>query len=366
MPDEEPTEMERLGSYLADRLGERVVDTAVLEVGLNRLIRVKTADDRRAYVVRQPNEGRAGAGFVDVQTEHEVVCRLDPTRVATPAPVHLCGDSSVLGTPFSMIEHVPGEPIGWDESLPVGYRTDRARRRVGRLLIDELGTLHAVDANRFEGVCGRVSLREQVDRTLEQLEAATSTTGHDPTRLWRVADWLRENVPEQTEPALTHGDYKPDNVLLRWTERPAVGAVIDWETAKVRDPLTELGYFLFYWREASDPAPDLGPVTERHPELAGEIRGRERAGFWPFTKRTGSPSRRALVERWEAATGKSYEHDRFYRAFGAVMLATVWEQLYASSIERGETTVDPEREAHVEYIAALAEAIRDGCLPLSA
>lgn len=353
----------RLESYLAEHLDQRVVDTAVLEVGLNRVIRVATADDPQAYVVRQPNGDRSDEGFIDVATEHAVMDRLEPTGVPAPGAMHLCEDESVLGTPFSVIEYVEGEAIHWDEPLPEGYRDERSRKRVGTLLVDTLADLHSVDTGGFTDVCERVRPRAQVDRIVAQLEATTSTTGHDPDTLWGVADWLRDNAPERAATALVHGDYKPDNVFLTWADGPRVSAVVDWETAKLRDPRTELGYLLFYWREAEDPSPALDDVAARHPDpVMADIRERERTGFWPFTKQRGSPSRRELVERWERSTGLSYMDDRFYRALGAFMLATVWEGLYADALERGEDVAG--WEAHIEYVAELADAIADAALPL--
>lgn len=330
-------DLDRLESYLAAHLDERVVDTAVLEVGLNRLIRVATATDPRAYVVRHPTTDRDDEGFIDVATEHAVLARLGPTAVPAPGAVHLCEDESVLGAPFSVIEYVDGAGIHWGEALPGGYRDEQPRRRLGTLLVDTLAALHSVDTGPFTGVCERVSPRTQVNRNLAQLEAATSATGHDPDTLWRVADWLAANAPERSATALVHGDYKPDNVFLTWPDGPRVSAVVDWETAKLRDPRTGLGYFLFYWQEADDQTPGLDDLAAQHPHpVMADVRERAQSGFWPFTTRRGTPSRRALVERWERSTGLAYEDDRFYRAFGAFMLATVWEGLYANALERGE------------------------------
>ncbi len=363
MSDEGAVETERLRSYLTDRLGEQVVDTAVLAEGLNRVIRIETADDPRAYVLRQPKESRDGAGFVDLRTEHAVLDRLEDTEIQAPAPVQFYADESILGGPFSVIEYVPGEPLGWDAPLPAGHREARSRDRVGQLLTDGLAKLHRAETDRFAEVCERVPLREQLDRAAQQFETAASAAGHDPVRLRGVLDWLEETVPDRPATALTHGDYKPDNVLFSWIGDPSVAAVIDWETAKLRDPRTELGYLLFYWRETGDPSPDVESVTAGHGDsVTSEIRERERRGFWPFTGRPGSPTRRALVERWEQRTGEDYEDDRFYRAYGAFMLATVWEELYAAALERGEDATG--WAAHIEYVGALAEAIRDGDLPL--
>ena len=357
-PDTDPLE-----SYLAETLGERVVDTAVMEAGLNRVIRVATAEDPRAYVIRQPNSDRTDHGFVDIATEHAVMERLEPTDVPAPKAVSFCEDESVLGGPFSVIEYLDGDGIDWGDPLPAPYRDGGSRTRVGELLADRLSDLHTLDAGRFAGVCERVDTRTQLDRTLAQLEAATSETGHEPAALDRVANWLGANAPDRSATALVHGDYKPDNVCFTWGERPRVSGVVDWETAKLRDPRTELGYLLFYWREQGGPSPPLDDLAERHPDpVVAEIREREQRGFWPFTKRPGSPSRRELVARWEDATRLAYGDDRFYRAFAAVMLATVWEGLYADALECGEEAAD--WEAHIEYVAMLAEAVVDGDLPL--
>lgn len=356
-------ETKRLGLHLTEQLDERVVDTTVLADGLNRVIRVATVEDPGAYVVRLPNKDRNDEGFIDIATEHVVMQRLETTTVPNPDPVYFCKDESVLGRPFSVLKHVEGGGIHWGESLPAGYRNEHSRNRLGKLLIDTLAEVHSVETGRFKDVFEGVCPRTQVSRNVSQLEAATSATGHNPDTLWRMADWLQDNAPERPATALTHGDYKPDNVFFTWEDEPRVSAVIDWETANLRDPRTELGYFLFYWREAKDQALALDDLAIRHPDsVMANIRERERKGFWPFTQRPGSPSRKDLVERWELSTGATYENDQFYRAFGAFMLATVWEGLYADALKRGEDVTG--WEGQIEYVASLAEAIAIGDMAL--
>lgn len=221
--------------------------------------------------------------------------RLEPTDVPAPRAVYLCEDESVLGGPFSVIEYLEGESIRWGEPLPDGYRAERFRTRIGNQLIDTLADLHSVDTERFADVCERVPPRVQVNQTVAQLESATSTTGHNPETLWQVADWLQNNAPNRSATALVHGDYKPDNIFFTWADVARLNGVVDWETVKLRDPRTELGNFLFYWREREDPSPTLDTLAARHPDsVMTDIREREERGFWPFTTCRGSPGRQEL------------------------------------------------------------------------
>lgn len=361
--DRDGLDTARLETYLTEHLDEPITDTEELAVGLNRVIRVASADDPQAYVVRVPEKGRDEEGFVDATTEHLILDQLERTDVPAPEAVHLCEDESVIGRPFLVSEFVDGTEIPWDGSLPEGYRDESSREQLGRRYIETLGELHSVSTDLFEDVCEDVDPGTQVERNVAQLDTATRSTGHKPTILWRVADWLLDNAPDRSANALVHGDYKPDNIFLTWADGPQVSAVLDWETAMLRDPRTELGYFLFYWRESDDPAPALEDLEVRHPEgILTDVFEREKRGFWPFTRRAGSPSRRDLVEQWETATGLVYDQDRFYRAFGAFMLATVWEGLYADALERGDDVAG--WEAHIEYVARLADAVISGDMPL--
>lgn len=357
------TDMEHFQSYLSTHLDVHVVETEILNVGLNRIIRIGTPENPNEYVVRQPTSARTDSGFIDAATEFKVMERLESTDVPAPNAIHFCADESVLGTPFSVIEFVEGAGIHWGESLPPGQQTPRARERLGTLLVDTLTHLHTVDVDQFDDICERVRPTEQVAQTLAQLEDATNATEHDCESLWWVADWLEQNTPERSATALVHGDYKPDNVFWTWPDGPRVSAVVDWETAMIRDPRTELGNLLFYWCAATDPSPSIDEFADRHSDaVIAELRKRDQRGFWSFTSEPGSVGRHDLVSRWERTTGLEYDNDRFYRSFSAFMLATVWEGLYADALEHGEDSSD--WEAHIEYVARLARMIATGEVPL--
>lgn len=348
-----------LESRLAAELGTDVVGTEVLHDGLNLSIAVTTETEGRAYVVRRPNKFRDRESFNDIAAEHAVLERLQETPVPAPEPVSLCEDESVLGGPFLVETCLEWEPVPLGSALPERFRTPAAREAFAVRLVETLADLHSVDAERFTEVCDRRPVREHVDRLTAQLDDAVAVTGHEFPPLFKLADWLRANVPSDAGTALVHGDYRPANVLFMGADRPNVAGVLDWETAFLGDPLTELGYLLLRWRDSGDTTPPLDGIRSRHDDEAAlrDLQRIDDRGLAPFTNEPGSPTRRDLVARHEDLTGVEFDHDRFYRAFGAFVLATVWEDLDRHRIEQGGST---EQAPYVEYLALLADGIVNG------
>jgi aminoglycoside phosphotransferase (APT) family kinase protein len=351
-----------LEAFLAAELDDAVTGTEPLDGALNTMVAVSTADADPAYVVRKPTGLRDSALFTDLETEYRVLEELADTPVPAPEPVLYCGDDAPLDGPFFVTTYLDGETVPVGERLPEPYRTEAARASVGRSMVDALAEIHSVDAERFEGVCDHATPLEQVDAAADRLDHATSVTGRDVPELWHAIEWLRESAPAPADASLLHGDYKSGNVCFAG-DPPEVAGVFDWETATLGDPLTELGYFLFYWRDDGDPTPDVDALREKHgdSETLRDLEATDEHGFYRYSNRPGSPTRRELVERYEAEMGLSFDHDRFYRAHAAVLLATVWEDLYRGQVEAGAETT---REPLLDYTAELVARIVDGDFPL--
>lgn len=348
-----------LRSYLAAERGIEVVGTAVLNDGLNLNVALSTADEERAYVLRRPNKLRHTSYIIDLGREYEVLRRLRETAVPAPEPVLFCRDESVIGDRFLVTTHLDGEAIPLGAALPERFQDPASRKLVADHLVDTLAAIHSVDVDRFADVCERLTPREQVERAADRLDAATSATGHEVPRLRAVATWLRRNAPSPPATTLVHGDYRPGNVLFAGADRPELVGVLDWETAMLGDPLTELGYLLLRWRDDDDPTPSLDAIDARdgHEAAFERLRDANENGLAPFTARAGSPSRQELVVRYEERTGRSFENDRFYRALAAFLLATVWEDLHRHRLAAG---AESQWQPHVEYMALLADGIVDG------
>ncbi|WP_273836473.1 phosphotransferase family protein [Halococcus sp. PRR34] len=349
-----------LESYLAEELDTGVIETAVLHDGLNLSIAISTEEAERAYVLRRPNKLRHTSLFNDLQTEYGLLQRLNDTGIPTPSPILFCDDESLIGDPFFVTTYLDGAAIRLGADLPERFRNDGARRRVATRLVDTLADIHSLDAERFEGICERRTPQEQVARTTERLDEATSVTGHDLPTLRSVGDWLQRNAPSASATTLVHGDFRPSNVLFAETDQPEVSGVLDWETAFLGDPLTELGYLLLRWRDDGDPTLSIDELEAKYPneDTIAEVKAANENGLSPFTARPGSPSRRKLVARYEERTARPFANERFYRAHAAFGLATVWEDLHRHRTEAG--TASNAKPVWVEYLAMVAHSIASG------
>ena len=352
-----------LESYLSAELNAEVVGTEVLRDGLNLSVAISTPEDERAYVLRRPNKLRHTEIFRNLEQEYAVMRRLEDAPIEAPVPVLFCDDESILGDRFFVMTHLDGAAVPLGSNLPKRFRNANSRGRVADLLIETLAEIHSLDAESFEAACERRTPREQVARATDRLDEAARVTGRDFPRLRSVADWLLENAPSDSKTTLVHGDFRPGNVLFSGTDRPEITGVLDWETAFLGDPLTELGYLLLRWRDDGDPTPSLDEIEARYSndDAIRHLKAVNENGLSPFTAKPGSPTRRELVARYEDATGISFENERFYRAHAAFMLATVWTDLHRHRIEAGR---ESDREPHVDYVTTLADAIAGGEFPL--
>jgi len=351
-----------LESFLATGLDTEITAVETLSDGLNLVLAVSTPDEE--YIVRRPNELRDRGYINELGDEYGVMERLHDTAIATPEPVLYCDDAAILDGAFFIIPHLGGEVVPLGADLPARFQHPDARRQLAHVLVDTLADVHALDTEPFEEFCGDRTPREQVADALHRLDEAAEVTGREFARLRGVGEWLVEHAPGNPDTTLVHGDFRPGNVLFAGDETPEITAVLDWETALLGDPLTELGYLLLRWGDTDDPTVPLDGIEQRYPEqeeTVADLREQNERGLAPFTTDPGSPTRRELVARYEERTGRTFEHERFYRANAAFSLASVWVDLHRYRVEHDEESAF---EPFVDHMTLLAEGIVDGERPL--
>jgi aminoglycoside phosphotransferase (APT) family kinase protein len=272
----------------------------------------RVTDGVSTWVVRRPPLGGLTPSAHDMGREFRVVRALRDTDVPVARTVALCEDVSVIGTPFSVVEYVPGQVIRTHSdlhALPAG-----AIRGCGLALIDVLARLHAVpyqavgltDFGRPDGY-----LTRQVRRWQDQWTRVSTRPLPDLDALHAR---LAAAIPPESGSAIVHGDFRIDNAILD-PERPAeIRALVDWEMATLGDPLADLGLHLVYRDPAFDPV--LGGAAACTSERL--------------------PSVRELAEHYARRSGRGLGPLGFYLGLGYFKIAVIAEGIHARHL-RGLT-----------------------------
>jgi len=218
--------------------------TASLIAGGKSNLTYEVSDGQQTWIVRRPPLGHVLATAHDMAREYRVMSALQDTDVPVPRTYALCGDESVLGAQFYVMERMAGTPYRRAAELAVlGPERTRA---ISERLVDTLTALHTVepasvglaDFGRPEGYLAR-----QVARWKKQLDA--SYCGDLPAAEELHAR-LAADVPPESAAGIVHGDYRLDNLLVDADDQPT--AVLDWEMATLGDPLTDLALMVVYQR----------------------------------------------------------------------------------------------------------------------
>ncbi|MFB9463274.1 phosphotransferase family protein [Streptomyces cinereospinus] len=260
------------------------------------------SDGASQWVVRRPPLGHVLATAHDMRREHRVITALGPTKVPVPRTVLLCEDEEVLGAPFYVMEYVPGTPYRTAGQLaPLGPgRT----REVALSLVDTLVDLHAVDPaeagladfGRPEGFLDR-----QLRRWGKQLDASRNRELAGVDELHAA---LGRALPASPAPAVVHGDYRLDNVLVNADDE--ITAVLDWEMSTLGDPLTDLGLLVMYSMPLGMPDSPVSTTAEA----------------------PGHPAPAELIERYAARSGRDVSTVSWYTAFAWFKLAVILEGIH--------------------------------------
>jgi len=200
------------------------------------------------FVLRRKPFGRLLPSAHAVEREYRVLAALHPTGFPVPRPIALCEDPHTLGAPFYLMALAEGR-IHWNSALPDLPPTERRAHHAA--MIDTLAALHRLDHVALGlgdfGAPGSYCAR-QVKRWTQQYRAAQTETIPEVERL---IEWLPRTAPEQTRAAITHGDYRIDNLVFA-ADTARLVAVLDWELATIGDPLADFAYVAMNWVMPAD------------------------------------------------------------------------------------------------------------------
>jgi aminoglycoside phosphotransferase (APT) family kinase protein len=268
------------------------------------------AGNGKAYVMRRKPPGKLLPSAHAVDREYRVITALAQTGFPVARSHVLCGDESIIGTMFYVMDCVEGRVL-WDPQLPGVSPKERGE------IFDEMNRvialLHRVDYGAIGlGDYGKPGnyFQRQIDRWSRQYKASET----EPIEAMdRLIEWLPKNLPAGDATTIVHGDYRLDNMVFHPTE-PRVLAVLDWELSTLGHPLADFSYHVMAWHLSST-------------EFRG-LRGCDLASM-------GIPSEEAYVAKYLERTGIAAPGERdwaFCMAYNMFRAAAIFQGVMARAL----------------------------------
>ena len=241
---------DRLAAWLSDVEG-RAVEVRGLEAvsagarRFNALFEAVSGDEVRPLAITMIPT--AAIQLLDVNGEAAVRTAAELAGVPVPHVHHVCDDEAVLGGPFFMSTAVDGETIP-RRLLRLVHEHDIGEQIVARLG-EAMGQLHSIDEPpealaRPTGSGPIDAALTGLDGLLGQLLAPSPVFAHG-------ARWLERHAPAEPERiTVVHSDIRTGNIIVG---PDGLRAILDWETARVGDPMEDLAWpCMRMWRFRED------------------------------------------------------------------------------------------------------------------
>jgi aminoglycoside phosphotransferase (APT) family kinase protein len=264
----------------------------------------------RRYVLRKKPPGVLLPSAHMIEREYRVMHALRDTAVPIIPPRLLCEDSSVIGTPFYVMDFADGR-VFRDPSLPGMAPAERGAIYAEMAAV--MARLHAVDwrAVGLEGF-GKPTgyLTRQIALWTRQYGAAKT---HAIPAMDALIAWLPDHQPGDDATTIAHGDFRLENLMFHPTE-PRVIGVLDWELATLGHPLADVAYNCMIWH--------LPPTT---PNLGG-LAGRDLQAL-------GIPTEAAYLAGYARHAGlERIPNYPYFLAFGFFRFAAIAQGVYARAL----------------------------------
>lgn len=291
------------------------------------------------YVLRRPPRPPLPPSAHDLVREARLQLALEPQGIRLPPILAVCDDETVLGVPFYVMGFLDGHVV--TNALPPGLEEPAARRRLGEELVDALVEIHAADVTTPElaAFARPGSYLERQVRRFTQLWQLDAT--RELPVVVEVGRRLAADVPDPLPETVVHGDYRLGNLMVERDDAARVQAVLDWEMGALGDPRADLGYLLATYAE---PGGEPSPL-----------------GITPVTASEGFPTKRELVERYVARSGREVGPLGWFEALALWKAAVFCEAIYGRFL-RGELGAEDAGAAAFETVVPLMAETARSCL----
>ncbi len=325
----------RLGRWLEEHLGLQQAELGDrLGGGNSNVTQLIRHRDGLAVLRRPPDNAISASAASGVRREFQMLAALHG-HAPVPRALGFCDDTSVLGAPFAIVQHVDGVAIS--TALPPAYPpTAQTLGSLGEELIDAIATVHTLDW-RALGLEPPNAPQDYVAKQIHRwLKARAAESVRELPLITEIGTWLQAHLPPPPPPTVMHGDFHLDNTLFR-RDAPHLAVIIDWELASIGNPYADLALVLAFWGQRSIEPPGFAFVQKVTRDASACIH------------------RDALALRWSRRTGLPLDDFAFYRVFALWRLAAIVEGAHVL-FRHGKVTDDYSRKLEYDVPALLQEA----------
>lgn len=191
------------------------------------------------YVLRRQPPGKLLPSAHAVDREFRVMKALAKTAVPVPEVIHLCEDTSIIGSMFYVMVFYHGD-ICWEPALP--GKTPEQRRAMFAEMSRVLAALHSVDVDAV-GLADYGRPGNYFERQLSRWTKQYRASEIEPiAEMDRLMAWLEQAMPEDDgQTTLVHGDFRLDNFMWHPGEEKIL-ALLDWELSTLGHPFSDIAY----------------------------------------------------------------------------------------------------------------------------
>jgi aminoglycoside phosphotransferase (APT) family kinase protein len=267
----------RLAAWLRAAFGQadlRITRHALLSGGAiqqNWALDVEWPGGEEAWVLRCDSPAVL-AHSLPRAAEYALLRAAADAGVTVPAPLFLCEDPAVIGSPFFVMRHVAGVAAG--HLVVKSDRLGGGREALTHRLGQELARIHSIRPPRpdldFLGAPPEDPCRAFIAMSRSALDRQEDPR---PVLEWGLRH-LELRAPPPMPATLCHNDFRTGNLMV--TEE-GLTAVLDWEFAAWGDPHADLGWLCApCWRFGNQvqEAGGIGPRATLY-EAYREASGRE-------------------------------------------------------------------------------------------
>lgn len=212
-----------------------------------------------------------------LQNQFKLLKIAKKAKITVPQPYWFCGDSSVIGEPFYLMERIKGESLG--------NRITRngAQPNIAATLGKELAKIHSIgnpgnQLNFLESVQNSPALDAitKYRRYLDELPEP------HPVIEWTLR-WLELKAPSSDEIVLCHRDFRTGNYMV---QSGRLTAILDWEFSGWGDPHEDIAWFCARCWRFSAPELQAGGIADRqafynaYEEHAGRSIDYQQIHYW--------------------------------------------------------------------------------------